>query len=153
MLKSNIWFYVLLVVYFGLTFLFSTEAEGAEVRKLTFTAAAYQGTNHDPYLLIDNLDERLQHITSVAWDVDMWCTAFNQYCIYWNNDVIGKASSKQYRSVEWSFEVGMAFPYVDLFFGHMSRHILEGVRDIRFPLENVIGFRMKFIEKSRGRGW
>jgi hypothetical protein len=152
MLKSEaLIFFIVGVVAFTLSLLIYGEAGGMEVRKLNFEAAAYQGTNHDPYLLIDNLDERLQHITAVNWDVDMWSTSDNQYVIYWNNSVIGKASSSQYRSVAWEFEIGMAYPKLDLFYSHMSRHILEGVRDIRFPLENAVGLRIKFIEKPRSR--
>ncbi len=123
--------------------------EFLELRKLEFTEGQYEGkVNRDPYLGINNQKEQFAYHTALRWDFDLVCVD-RLVCMYWNNEILAKTTTRQYRSVAWEFEGGFSFGRVDIFYNHMSRHCLECNEDRSFPLENYIGFRLKIYENPR----
>lgn len=134
-------------------------------RELSFFAGGYVGANYDPYLmrrLDDNSpyrysstglydDEKLSMSPRVRFDFDLYCSSFDEICFYWNNEVIGKSTNQQYRFTQWSFENGIAFKKVDLFFNHLSAHCLECIPEYhdRYPNENIVGIRFNLIKNPR----
>jgi hypothetical protein len=126
--------------------------EFMKLRKAAIEGGSYQGTNHNSYMLLDREGERLQHSATMEMDIDLACTTYQEICLLWNNDIIGKASSQQFRQVSWDFRFGFAVgKYVELGLHHISEHELDRKSnyDIRYPLENVVYLQLKFIDKPR----
>lgn len=131
-------------------------AEFLQLRKSAIEAGAYRGTNHDYLLELDRPGERLQHTTRMLMDVDLACTYFNEVCLFWNNSVNAKASSAQYRSVEWDFRMGWTLgKHLELGYHHVSTHELDRKSNefARFGLENVVFIQFKWYENPRKRGY
>jgi hypothetical protein len=142
------------LLIFSLFYQCSDDVEGAEVKKAAIEFGSYYGKNHDPYLLLDREDEQLEHTPSMIMNVDVICTKANDVCIFWDNTVLGKATTTQYRGVGWDFRVGLNFDNrVETGVHHYSYHELDrkSNRDIRFPLENTVYIQFKFIDKPRGK--
>ncbi len=147
------WLLASTVIYLLLYIIMTTDAQSAEIlipRSLTFTEGQYHGNvNRDPYLGIDNAKEKFEYHTSLAWDFDLLCIESSAVCLYWNNEILAKTTTRQYRSVAWEFEVGFNLKRVDFFYNHMSRHCLECNEDRSYPLENYVGFRLKIYDNPR----
>jgi hypothetical protein len=130
-------------------------AKSTEVTKATIEFGAYQGVNRDPYILIDNENERLQHISNMEMNVDLACTSFNQLCLFWDNTIASKASDHQYKFVSWSFRIGVDIANrLELGYKHLSAHEIDGKANpvTEFPLENVVFMQFKFIDRPRQKG-
>lgn len=146
-----------------LTFLFlcimcnSQSLEAADfltLRKASIEGGQYLGTNHDPYILLDNPDtqERLQHTTNMNMNIDLACTTFNEVCFYWNNTIASKASSTQYRMVSWIYRLGFSVgQHLEFGWSHISSHELDRKTNtsIRYPIENIGYIELKFVDKPR----
>jgi len=143
--------FVLLMVSCG-----ADAAEGFVLRKAAISDGQYMGTNRNSYMLLDDKEtgERLAHATTMTMDIDLICTSFNELCMYWDNDVIGKASNQQYRQISWSFRFGFAIGrYLEFGYRHLSEHILDqSARETGYPLENTIELQFKFVESPRRYG-
>jgi hypothetical protein len=127
-------------------------AEVLVPRNLSFSEAKYEGNiNRDPYLGIDNEHEKFQYFTRLRWDFDLLCIEGESACLFWNNKIDAKTTTQQYRSVEWSFNFGLAFKRIDLFYEHHSRHGLDAKYEQGFPLENYYGFTWKILDNPRRR--
>jgi hypothetical protein len=127
-------------------------AEFAILRKAAIEAGTYQGANHDYFLELDRSNERLQHTTKMIMNIDLACTYLNEVCAFWNNNVNAKASSSQYRSVEWDFQLGFTLgKKLELGYSHSSNHELDRKSSdfARFPLENVVYVQFKWYESVR----
>jgi hypothetical protein len=133
----------------------SSKAVSAEyflVRDLSFEAGKYtSGQARDAYLLTPQTGELL-HKTAINWDVDLLCGSTPTICWFWNNKVEAKASQAKYRHVSWTFENGINFGPVDLYYFHQSQHMLEGKREdgVKFPVEDLYMIRLNFIINPRG---
>ena len=130
-------------------------AEGAEyfiLRKAAIEGGMYKGTNHDYFLELDRTGEKLQHTTNLYMHTDVVCVEMNELCMFWNNDILSKASESQYRSVAWSFRLGFAVgKHVELGWSHTSTHELDRKSSefARFGLENVLFLQLKWYERNR----
>jgi hypothetical protein len=153
-IRPVVWRILLYLAVIGLAVsLLIPTADGAEFlvpRHLSFTEGQYHGNvNRDPYLGIDNAKEKFEYHTSLAWEFDLVCIEDSAICMYWNNEILAKTTTRQYRSVAWEFEVGFNLKRVEFFYNHMSRHCLECNADQSYPLENYVGFRLNIYENPR----
>lgn len=126
--------------------------EFMKLRKAAIEGGAYQGANHNAYMLIDNQDERLQHEATMLMNIDLACTTFSEICMFWDNAIVGKASNQQFRQVGWDFRLGFAIgSHLELGYHHLSEHELDrrSNPDIKYPLENVAYIQLKFWDKPR----
>ena len=155
-MKVLMWRILFILMFLAPICLWITEvAEGAEfgvLRKAAIEGGSYQGANHDYFLELDRQGERLQHTTRMLMDIDLACTSGVEVCAYWNNAINSKASSSQYRMVQWSFLLGLSLGNaIELGWSHSSIHELDRKSSefARFPLENVIYIQFKWYEKPR----
>ena len=121
-----------------------------KVRELSFGAGKYTNDNvRDSYLGTPKTFV-LSHKTDVTFNVDLLCAYQNDFCFFFNNKVEGQASSAAYKYVSWDFQLGLATPYIDLYYDHKSEHVLEEDRPAKaFPVQDAIMFRLKFVAKPR----
>lgn len=81
---------------------------------------------------------------------------------YWNNNVHTEGVSAQVKTVGWHWELGLhASKYLDFFYEHHSRHVMEGsspqyidpstgiATDQKYPVEDSYGIRLKFYINDR----
>lgn len=63
---------------------------------------------------------------------------------YWNQEIIGRATTVQFRYVSWDFEFGHNFTNsFGIFYHHISEHVMEEKRS-RYPMLDIIGFKVCF---------
>jgi len=63
--------------------------------------------------------------------------------LYWDQDIAGYSTRKQYRKMYWDWELGASFhKRLDIFWHHRSEHGLETADDKRYPLEDIMGIRV-----------
>lgn len=112
--------------------------------------------NRDDYLQINDLGsdrygesaEYWKYGAAAVFNLDV--AKYGQYGLYWNNNVHMDATNVAVRHVGWEWEIGTHVgPHFDTFYYHHSRHLMEGVRDTRFPLINRYGIRFILIEEGR----
>ncbi len=84
---------------------------------------------------------------------------------YWDNNVHTEGLRGQVKTVGWHFEMGAhVTPYLDMFYEHHSRHVMEGdqplyydhkINDYKrgvFPVEDSYGIRFKFYTNPKASG-
>ena len=129
--------------------LFNASTVSAEyflVRELHFEGGQFQGVNFKPEYNLPS-EEKLQHSTAIVWNVDMY--RYYDITLFWDNRVEAWATDRQYRTTFWDFDIGVAFPRVDVLFRHKSEHYLDDKMEGHFPLQNRVIMRVKFINKPR----
>lgn len=106
-----------------------------DIEKLSVEHKWYD-TNRDPYFP-DKTDWETK--TGLYWNVRL-------YRIFWDNNVHMSMDSSQVRTVGWQYVIGFhVTTWFDLVKDHHSRHVLEGVQNDKFPVEDSYGFRINFI--------
>jgi hypothetical protein len=128
--------------------------EALKLRKFNFEVGRYMDNSRDGYITTALPNETLDMRPKIDFDFDFYCTMYDEFCVYLNQNVIGKSTSHQYRYVSWVLEGGFSFRNVDFFYWHQSQHGLESNPNLgRYPNENVAGIRLKLWDKPRSRGW
>jgi len=86
--------------------------------------------------------ERWAYELRLFMDIDLYKSKYGTF--YWNNDVIGMSTTRQFRYVSWDFETGYQFnKRIGLFYHHQSEHVLERERN-SYPMHDVMGIRFCF---------
>lgn len=68
----------------------------------------------------------------------------------WNNVWWFDSAGPLVKHVGWRFEQAIQLhKKLDIFYEHESRHVLDEMRDERFPVYDRIGVRIVFIDKGR----
>jgi hypothetical protein len=75
---------------------------------------------------------------------------YGDYGLYHLDRVFCNGTNAQVREVGHQWEAGAQLgPYLQVFYQHESRHVLDAARDERFPLTNYIGGRITFYKRDR----
>jgi hypothetical protein len=142
--------------------LFHGEAAAAELHLLEPTKLTLEGyqvpNNRDEYLRINDCGstkyvesnaECWRYGAAVNFDLDF--VRYDEWALYWRNNVHMAATQCCVRHVGWEFEWGVeASRHMDVFYHHHSQHLLDGDRPARrYPLINEYGVRFVFIERGR----
>ena len=107
----------------------------------------------DPYYAAygdegSNKGETWHQGAAVLFDIDL--VKYREWGLYMTNRVHGESTDKQFRSTGWQYEVGARWTdYVDVYWGHHSRHVLDDKGNGAFPLENIVGIRATFYKRDR----
>lgn len=126
--------------------------ESFTLRKFDFELGKYTGGDYDGFILDTLPTERLDVRPVIRFDIDLYCTSLDEFCVYFNNEITGKSTNVQYRYVNWIIDGGFSFKNIDFFYQHESQHLLEneghgGHRG--YPNENWAGIRLKFVNNPR----
>jgi hypothetical protein len=113
-------------------------------------------TVRDPYL--EPLDKTLGYGSTFNLDVDV--LKYRGYGLYWNNQLFfdQETISHHIRHGGWRYEVGFVlfrtklsdryFSKIELFKQHQSRHLLEDIRPVHFPVYDRTGIRLWITHKN-----
>jgi hypothetical protein len=124
-----------------------TEVSRGEVKNLYFEADSYVGTQYEPYISAElHEDERLTYRILTGYKYIGYRTG--DFSVFWDLEVDGKATTKQFRYTSLDTAVGMRIDKLDIFVRHKSEHMLEHRPVAHFPLENYIGIRWNLIRKG-----
>jgi len=132
------------LILIGLTFLLSGYSYNQTgLTSVYFDVASYQGKQYDLQLQYSGVDidssEILQHRTSVGHSYTFYRTG--KFSMYWDNEIVGVSTNRQYRYVAWDFELGMKISSFHFYYHHISEHLLDSATNSHFPLENRVGVR------------
>ncbi len=113
--------------------------------------------NRDEYLAINDIGSTKYGEGGETWrygvatDFDLDLIRYGQWALYWDNHVHMAATQCCVRHVGWEFEWGAEISkHADLFYYHHSEHIMDLDRPVRrYPLQNMYGVRLVFIESGR----
>lgn len=139
-----------LFIWVVLTGVCTYEAFGADLDRLTFEVSRIHN-NRDPYIpqysVLGGLPDRHEYwktYTGVAFDTTLVRLEKAQW--YWDNEIYGKATNRQYRHVGWKFESGVNWgDSLEFFWNHHSQHVLEDVNtDSKYPVSDRYGVRIIF---------
>jgi hypothetical protein len=120
-----------------------------EVDRLYIETKWFSDASRNP--LIDNgTGRRLDKEINLNFNVDLF-TYF-----YWNNKIHSltdqslNGREEQFRLVNWQFQIGFRlFEFLDLEYGHSSKHLLDSQWNYAFPVEDYVGFRLYFYRSDR----
>jgi hypothetical protein len=107
----------------------------------------YTGYELDPVVRYeanrdDKIDETWAYELRLFMDYDIGTSFLGT--TYWNQEIIGRATTVQFRYVAWDFEVGHRFTdSVGIFYHHISEHVMEDTRT-RYPMLDTVGIRLCF---------
>lgn len=94
--------------------------------------------NHENFFSDSDL-ERWAYESIIEVDVD-----YNK--MYFNNDIIGYVTNRNYRYISWDFEIGYNLgKVIKLYYHHKSEHVMELERDTKYPLHDSVGFKLCLI--------
>lgn len=100
----------------------------------------------DPYLF--PLDEEMTYGLGLNIDFDL--VRYKDYRLLWNNDFWFDSAASHVRHVGWGFELGLNYKeYLEVGMQHMSRHILEETRPMRFPTRDRLYIKFILVDDSR----
>lgn len=146
-----------------LLLILSTQAQAAEWHLLEPTYLAMESAkivNHnDQYFGYNDPGqapssegtEVWDHYTAVSWNLDLvtYHSGSGVSGLYWNNTVDGASTDHQFRTVSWQWEAGLDIQdKFQFFWAHHSQHVLDTTRDSHFPLDNFIGGRVVFLQRT-----
>ena len=78
-------------------------------------------------------------------ELDLTLATSKYIDVYWDQNIVGDSTNKQYRRVHWEFEIGFAVQEkVSIFHYHRSEHVLDIAKE-RYPLYDYHGLRVCFI--------
>jgi len=138
--------FTLVVGFLLITTCHTTTAKG-EVRDLYFEVDSYTGKQVEPYISEELAEtEPLTYRLVTGYKYVGYKTG--EFSIFWNLEVDGKATTKQFRYVSLDNAIGVRISKVDLFYYHKSEHMLEHKPIDHFPLCNYIGIRWHLILKG-----
>lgn len=130
----------------------SSSSSAFEIKTLTFEGAKIYNKRDPQFPNIKLLKgkgegERWTHHINLSLDMDLISTERGAF--YWDQEVVGRSTTSQYREVWWDFEFGINVHTfergaVSFFHHHKSEHTLELARDT-YPLEDYYGIRLCFI--------
>lgn len=82
--------------------------------------------------------------------------------VYWKNQVQSEGVSAKFMTVGWHWELGFNLgPIIDVFWEHHSRHVMDreqpyywddrthSVQQIKYPVEDSYGIKIRFYERKR----
>lgn len=85
-----------------------------------------------------------------AFVIDLNFMAYRKWAWYWRNRPFMNATSVQVREAGWQWETGVTFgKCVDLYWYHLSDHVLDAEVPGRYPLHNFYGVRVVFYDRER----
>lgn len=133
----------------------SNTAQGYDLRRLSFEAAKMYNKRDPQFPDYDLLresgkGERWNHHISLNLDMNFVTTSRGS--MYWDQEIVGRSTTSQYREVWWEFEVGFNIftgpeSTLDIFHRHKSEHALE-VEASSYPLEDFYGIRLCFFGRE-----
>lgn len=119
-----------------------------EIDRLYIETKWFSDYSRNP--LIDNGSRRLDKEINLQFNVDLF-TYF-----YWNNKIHSltdqSLNGKQelFRLVNWQFQLGFhLFEFLDLEYGHSSKHLLDSQWNYEFPVEDYVGIRLYLYRSDR----
>lgn len=137
--------------------LLSGSAQAQELHLLSldeFSMDYYRlGNNRDSYMDYrdpqDNSEERERWFGGASANFNLDLVKYGNWGIYHNNRVYGNATNAQFREVAWNYELGAQLgPKLQVWWEHLSRHVLDADRDDRFPLTNKYGISYVFYKRA-----
>lgn len=133
--------------------LFSQKVIGRELfllepRDVYIDAFKYQSL-HDPYLV--PIDKDILY--GAAFNTDFNVFRYKKIALYWKNRLHfdQAATSGHIKHAGWEYELGLPLwidkgkPKIEFFKQHHSRHVLEEVRNVHFPVYDRIGIRVRLL--------
>lgn len=127
------------------------DASAKEWRLLDLEEFSFEGyhlaDHRDADYPYDSGPELWKAGSAVNFDLDL--LKKGDYGLVWENTVRGEATDRQYRGVNWEYEIGLDLgSKVRLFWHHKSEHLLDERADTHFPLYNIYGARIIFYKRG-----
>lgn len=87
-------------------------------------------------------------ITQVNFNLDLF--KYDDWGLYWDNNVAGASTDTRYRMVQWHWEGGLDLDkYAQIFWEHQSTHILDAPGGGHFPMFNAYECRIVIYRRGR----
>lgn len=109
--------------------------------------------NRDTYFLLP--DEAKAHgeehwTKGVACGFVLDLLKYGNWGLYHSSRVSGNTTNAQFRQVTWQWTTGFQLgEKTQLYWDHMSTHLLDDGREGRYPLHNEFGLRIKFYSRDK----
>lgn len=140
---------------------YSQIAWGVEVREVSFETAKiynFRDTYFEDYTLLggnpssDSPGEQREwwsYHTALNVKVNLLSNSIGK--LYWDQQIAGQSTQKQFRRVHWEFELGINVKdSVDIFRHHRSEHLLDADGD-NYPVIDIYGLRFCWFGKECGK--
>jgi hypothetical protein len=90
--------------------------------------------------------EAWNHHVSLKLDLNLLKNKYG--ALYWDQEIVGQSTTRQFRRIFWDFEVGISIKdKVSLFHHHRSEHGLD-IRTTGYPLRDMYGIKLCFFGKG-----
>ena len=145
----------------ALILIFSTPGFGVDVQEVSFEAAKiynFRDTYFEDYTLLggnpssDSDGEQREwwsYHTALNVKVNLISTSLGK--LYWDQQIAGQSTQKQFRRVHWDFELGLSIPGdMSIFRHHRSEHLLDAEGN-NYPVIDIYGVRFCWLGKECGR--
>lgn len=89
-------------------------------------------------------------VMGAAFEIDLNIVAYEEWSLYWNNRPFMNTTTAQVREAGWQWEAGIDFSKcAQIYWHHLSDHVLDAEVPGKFPLHNFYGMRVSFYDRER----